>query len=184
MTFTTEKLKQVISEMKGRGIEVGLRDISFSILRPMFDNPDLPYRAIFGDVKPLSKEYLESPKIIALQEMMTAILNQEKAKDAKLEEMRVATSFDELKQGLIDDMAALEELRDSRNEDGAPVLDAKEMAAVVGRIADIRSKLVDKFSVSEQVTEQRVVVEQKFNSICPFCHREIAIDPNAKLLDL
>ena len=127
---------------------------------------------------------MASAKAEAVEKYVSSLLDAEAKALEKSEELKVNTSFDELKQGLVDDMNALIELRDQKNDDGDPVLDPKEMATVVGKITDIRAKLVDKFSVSEQVTEQRVVVNQKYNAICPYCHHELAVDPEGKKVDL
>lgn len=53
------------------------------------------------------------------------------------------------------------------NENGE--LDAKDFIKLD---IEIRTKLNDKFAVSEKQDEQRIIVETKFNTICPHTHRE------------
>ena len=48
----------------------------------------------------------------------------------------------------------------------------KEMATVVGRIADIRVKLTDKYGATQKEDNHRVVVISKYSSVCPYCHKE------------
>lgn len=46
---------------------------------------------------------------------------------------------------------------------------------------EIRSKLNDKFKVSEEGGQQYIIVEQKFNSICE-CGREISVPTKEDLM--
>ena len=46
--------------------------------------------------------------------------------------------------------------------------------------ADLRVKLNDKFGANEQVQDQIVVVQQKYDSICARCGTEIARRPITK----
>ena len=177
MALTSQQVKDLIVGMRSRGLEVGLRDVSFAVLSNVFGDEALAYRAAFGDAPEMTQEqYLAQPKVT---EVKTAILEAipgqaEAQKDGSL------ISFDDLKEGLINDMRSLEALRDAKDENGVPRLDAKELAQVVGRIADIRVKLTEKFNTTERVIEQRVVVEQKLDSVCPYCHHEIAVGPQIK----
>ena len=173
MELTSQQVKDIVQGLRSRGIDVGLRDVSFVVLARAFGDEALAYRAIFGDrpARPF-EEYVEAQ---TLADVKAAIDADAPADDG--DAPSPAVSFDDLKDGLIADMRALEELREAKNEDGQPVLDPKEMAQVVARLADIRVKLTEKFNTTERVVEQRVVVEQKFDSVCPYCHHEIAVGP-------
>lgn len=176
MELTSQQVRDIVQELRSRGLDVRLRDVSFVVLASAFGDDALAYRAIFGDKPDKNiEEYLEQPMV---QEVKASIAAASPSSDEPAEAQ--AISFDDLKDGLIADMRALEELRESKDENGSPVLDPKEMAQVVARLADIRVKLTEKFNTTERVVEQRVVVEQKYDTICPYCRHEIAIGPNVK----
>ena len=46
--------------------------------------------------------------------------------------------------------------------------------------ADLRVKLNDKFSVTEDVKDQVVYTFEKYNDICPYCSREVSRRPISK----
>lgn len=170
MVLTSQQVRDLVSGMRSRGLDVGLRDVSFAVLSSVYEDEPLAFRAIFGDSPEIPMaEYMALPKV---EEVRKAIIDEKPDTNGG---DSPAISFDDLKGGLIDDMRALEKLRDSVDNEGHPTLEAKEMAQVVGRIADIRVKLTEKFNTTERVVEQRVVVEQKYDSICPGCGREISV---------
>ncbi|MBO7684840.1 MAG: hypothetical protein J6Y20_04735 [Lachnospiraceae bacterium] len=179
MELTSQQVKEIVQGLRSRGLDARLRDVSFVVLASVFGDEALAFRAIFGDRPqcPL-EEYLEQPMV---QEVKASIAAASPSSDEPAEAQ--AISFDDLKDGLIADMRALEELREAKDEKGVPVLDPKEMAQVVARLADIRVKLTEKFNTTERVIEQRVVVDQKFDSVCPWCGREIALGPLQKAKD-
>lgn len=194
MKLTEEDMKSAVAFLRGKGIDIGLRDICYVLLCRDVDEPVFAYRAIFGNAKDAAKyqEYSISEKVDELKLYIdrefpfekdgedTKIEERPKDSDADNEAENTNLSFDEIKKGLEEDLAALVELRDQADEMGNPVLEPKDLAAVVGRIADIRTKLVDKFGSTQKQIEQRVVVAQKYSDICPYCNREIAIDPTHK----
>lgn len=180
------RVRELISMLQARGYDdAGLRDVIYAMLAIIF-GPDrrIGYKALFQDGSaPPFDQYDHLGKIealrIALTDDLSWVPGTGKPDNGGTGQEEV--SFDDLKQGLIDDMRALEELRDARNDNG-PLLDPKEMAQVVARIADIRVKLTDKFGTTERVVEQRVVVNQKYNAICA-CGREIYLPPGAQIKD-
>lgn len=175
MGISNDDVREILSGLREQGIEAGLRDVSCAVLVHVYGDRLMAYRSVFGE-PPSEGEYNAywvERKTIAIEHEVGKFF-QEKSDDQTV-------SFDDLKQGLIDDMNSLIELRDSRNvkdgKDCGPVLEPKEMAQVVARIADIRVKLTEKFNTTERVVEQRVVVEQKYSGVCEYCGHEIAIQP-------
>ena len=159
--ITNQQIKDLIASMEKRGVKVGLKDISYVYLSQLYDDRTSAYKVLFG------KESMENFSVYDASEKVAQLhtLMQEMDISPEKEEM----SFDELKKGMVEDMQSLIALRDSGD------LEAKDMAAVVARIADIRVKLTSKFGTTEKATEQRVVVNQKYNDVCPYCRHEIAI---------
>lgn len=179
MRLSNEQVREVMKASRGEGFDVGLRDLSYVLLSGMYEDPMYAFRAIFGDepAQPF-KQYSEEARLAFVSEYISEHFNEgQSLKSAEESSEVTGISFDEIKRGMEDDLKALIELRDTTKADGSPALDAKDLAAVVGRIADIRVKLTEKFGTTEKSEEQRVVVHQKFNDICWKCGAEIARRP-------
>ena len=171
--ISNSTIREITADMKSRGYDVAVRDICYYLLCETIEDDRTVYKALYGDTPQISySEYTVSNKVQELKALLDGkFMDEERASVVRADDV----SFDELKQGLVQDMKALLDLRDRVNEDGVPLLDPKEMASVVRQIADIRVKLTEKFGTTEKSEEQRVVVLQKYDSICPYCGREIAI---------
>jgi uncharacterized protein YyaL (SSP411 family) len=171
--ITQSNLREIVAEMKARGYDVAASDICYYLLCELIEDERTVYKALYGERPEEPYEvYTISNKTQELKNYLDGKFQFEGKPDAgSVDEL----SFDDLKQGLVEDMNALLELRDSVDDEGRPVLDPKEMASVVRQIADIRVKLTEKFGTTEKSEEQRVVVLQKYDSICPYCGREIAL---------
>lgn len=171
--ITNSNIREIVAEMKSRNYDVNIRDICYYHLCNIIEDEKVAYKALFGENPGEPFEvYIISNKKQALFSYLDDLYQFEDSNDVSASgEM----SFNDLKQGLVEDMNALLDLRDRTDEDGLPLLDPKEMASVVRQIADIRVKLTEKFGTTEKSEEQRVVVLQKYDAICPYCGREIAI---------
>ena len=183
MKIDSDKLRTIIEMMKIDGYEVGVRDISYVFLTRIYEEAVYAFRAVFGNSPDVPfGEYSKSRRVEALIALMEKECPPEKEKDElpsfipreEEKEEDTGLSYDEIKKGLEEDLASLIALRDQTNEDGIPMLEAKEMATVVGRIADIRVKLTEQFGTKQKGETQRVVVVAKYNDICPYCNHEIS----------
>lgn len=173
MLLNNEQVKGVISELKEQGYAVGMKDISYVLLCRFFQDHQLAFRTLFQDQPDLPFEiYDQSDKVIAIEDFLDTNYREESPSDAGDKKADDTISFDELKQGLVDDMKSLEALRDLKDEDGVPVLDPKEMATVVGRIADLRVKLTEKYGATQKEDNHRVIVVSKYTKVCPHCGKE------------
>jgi len=176
MGISNDDVREILSGLREQGVEAGLRDVSCAVLVHVYGDRLMAYRSVFGE-PPSEGEYNAY-----WVERKTITIEHEVGKFFPEESDDQTVSFDDLKQGLIDDMNSLIELRDAKKiVDGKEyaALDPKEMAQVVARIADIRVKLTEKFNTTERVVEQRVVVEQKYSGVCEYCGHEIAISPSS-----
>lgn len=185
---TVEDVRVFVEDGAAEGYEVGVRDLAYALLKRSFEEPVLAFRAVFGDSPAVPfQTYRFSDKS---QFVDTYIYNNfpedeektetEEKTEADEERKSQGLSFEELKSGLEEDLDSLINLRDMTDADGNPALEPKEMATVVARIADIRTKLVEKFGATEKKIEQRVVVNQKYDAICPWCGHEVAAPPYRK----
>lgn len=175
MRLSTNQVKGIISDLREQGYNVGVRDIAYVFLCRHFEDHRLVHRALFPDTDDTvdADLYDVSDSLTAIKETLDMNYADEHAPQAESDkEKDEAISFDELKQGLVDDMKSLEELRDMKTEDGKPALEPKEMATVVGRIADLRVKLTEKYGATQKEDNHRVVVVSKYSKICPHCGKE------------
>ena len=164
--MTVEDIDKTIDECSDMGHEISEKDISFFILKREYQNAELAYRIIFDDPTDMDcKEYENLEDIKYLRDYMNANFvgkkNQPKKKKS-IEDFSDIT-FEENKDALI---GLLKEVEDAKADGTLPLKDALKAEI------DIRTKLNDKFNVSEDANEQQIVVTKKFDYICPYLHKE------------
>lgn len=162
--INNEEIKSIIEACKDAGFDsIGLRDVTYAWLASFaFADPRVAYKAVFGgdddfDIE-ASKHYGNSASIKYLQTMLKGSFAQSNdSKQATSDNEEV--TFEMNKQGIIKLIRDTEQaMRDNQIEkkDGLKIL------------TDLRVKLNDKFNVQEQVVDQVVIVEKKFNHICRY----------------
>lgn len=166
MAIALDDITKIIEDGKKMKHEVSVRDIAYVLLLRSFKEKNIAYASLFG--KDFTSEVLDrydkSPKIRYLRKYMKS--NYAESNVAGQKESKVNyedITFEENKEQLIKNLAKIKEM----NENGE--LDAKDFIKLD---IEIRTKLNDKFAVSEKQDEQRIIVETKFNTICPHTHRE------------
>lgn len=172
-------LKNIIKEADKRGYsEVRIRDVAYALMKVRFKDSLIPYTICFGapekdndvdvyDAKDSTKfleRYFEkdlAPKEKLVTDLESIIKSRPKNDDG------ATISFEENRAGM---EQLLKEIADAKaDKDTIP---AKELVALLKAEADIRSKLNDKFGAAEKVDEQLIIVQPKFNTICPHTRRE------------
>ena len=166
MAIALDDITKIIEDGKKMKHEVSVRDIAYVLLLRSFKEKNIAYASLFG--KDFTSEVLDrydkSPKIRYLRKYMKSNyseINVAGQKESKVNYEDI--TFEENKEQLIKNLAKIKEM----NENGE--LDAKDFIKLD---IEIRTKLNDKFAVSEKQDEQRIIVETKFNTICPHTHRE------------
>lgn len=178
------KLDKIIEEAKRRSYDVRVRDVGYAVLAAVLDDEDLAHKLIFGD-DGNERTYRELPHIKYLINYLRAEdLKKNESKEAediakliannkgkKTDGSDGAITFEENREGLenqlVEIRALIEELKADPNG-----YDPKTMALLIKTEADIRVKLNDKFGASEKTSEQYVIVQKKFDFICPHTRRE------------
>lgn len=171
--LTEKRIKEIISDLAGKGFTIKVRDIAFLILSKSMPE-DLAYRAIFMDNN--FKTYQSMSHVIALKSHWKYNVEAELTSAGNEE-----TSIDSITSS--GNRAAMEKLiRDLTRdiEDGIYTEDRDRITAQK-TVADLRIKLADKFGVQEDNVEQVVIIEPKFNSICS-CGREIHIPTKEEMM--
>ena len=155
--ISNENIKNIIADLQSKDIEVRVRDISYVALKNMFEDVSTAYKSVFGSADDSEiSAYDGSHMVEALSSYM---------KENFFDSGEADISFEENKAYMLKLKADVEKAI----EDGKiPKKDGYKM------LTDISIKLNDKFNVSEDVKDSVVIVQQKYNDVCPHCHREIA----------
>ena len=160
--ISNNEIKGLIEACKDAGFEnIGLRDVAYAWLSTFpFLDPMLAYKAIYGRDEDFDmdrgRKYGETAEMIYLKNLLET--NYGKKTKKELQESEDMT-FEMNKQGIIRLIKETEDAMEAKQiekKDGLKIL------------ADLRVKLNDKFNVQEEVVEQMVVVEKKFNHICKY----------------
>lgn len=169
--ITNEVLSEIVGECKASGYDVKVRDICYSLLCRYFDDPETVYRCLFdphGIEKASTMEaYGKSTKMSFLENRLTKFVYKQKGKKDAPE-----ITFDEN----LRDMLKLKEDTQKKMDSGE--LSFKDGAVI---LKDIAIKLNDKFDVKEEIKDQIVVVEEKYDAICPYCSHEVSSRPMSKI---
>ena len=181
------KLEKIIEEAKKHSYDVRVRDVGYATLVVGLGDEDLAHKLIFGDDGNIAT-YKELPHVKFL-------VNHLKAEDLKRKESKEAEdiakliakskgkktdntdgsmTFEENREGIETQLREIVELKKEAmnpmgDEQGA---DLKTLALLQKTEADLRVKLNDKFGAAEKTAEQYIIVQPKYNRICPYTRHE------------
>lgn len=162
--ISNNKIKEVIEQMSEKGFAISVRDISYILLCRNYEDDIVAYKSLFGDGSDTEISYYKQSKpIVELGKLMSDALGWNSKEDITFEENKAYM----LK--LKADTERAMESGDIEKKDGLKIL------------TDISTKLNDKFGAKEEMKDQMVVVECKFNSVCS-CGREIYIPTKEDLM--
>lgn len=178
------KLEKIIEEAKKRSYDVRVRDVGYAVLVAELDDENLAHKLIFGD-DGNETTYRELPHIKYLVNYLKAEdLNKSKSKEAEDIANLIVRSkgknqnnadgsmtFEENREGIETQLREIVELKKEAMDsvDGA---DLKTLALLQKTEADLRVKLNDKFGAAEKTAEQYIIVQKKFDFICPYTRHE------------
>lgn len=178
------KLEKIIEEAKKRSYDVRVRDVGYAVLVAGLGDDNLAHRLIFGD-DGNETTYRELPHIKYLVNYLKAEdLKKSESKEAEDIAKLIAQSkgkkqvnndgsmtFEENREGIETQLREIVELKKEAMDsvDGA---DLKTLALLQKTEADLRVKLNDKFGAAEKTAEQYIIVQPKYNKICPYTRHE------------
>lgn len=163
MVLNNEKINEIIAKCAESSHVVRVRDVSFVILSHFYEDKEVAYRCVFGD-DGYFESYIKDKSIVYLEKYIQDFLfYADSKKDITFEENKAYML--KLKKDTEEAMANGE----IDKKDGLKIL------------SDISVKLNDKFSVSEEVKEQLIYVNAKYNAICE-CGRELYIPTKEDLM--
>lgn len=151
--MTNEEIQDLIQRSKKKGYEVNLKDISYAILRNTIkDAPSAYYSLYSKGTNEIITEYDKSKKIAYL-------LNE-------IFPPKRTVSFEENREQLI---GLLDKIKQQADTGEIKAKDA------VAQEAAIRVQLERTFSTGNKEDGNQIIVETKYDDICPHCHHEIAL---------
>ena len=153
-----EQIKNTIEHFNEIGETVRVRDIAYSLLSRMFSDGATAYRCLFGEDG--YEEYANDEMRNKLDDYMT---QEGYIRSFSTDADTGGISFEENKSALTKMISDIEH----DMEDG--LIEKKDGYA---RIADIRYKLNDKFKVEAAQKDKMVIVEKRFDFICPHTRKE------------
>ena len=169
-------IEKTIEDAKAAGFDVSVRDISYVILFFEYNNAAVSYKSIYGGVATDYDidSYHNSPYIEFLRKYIKKNFKNSKDTGTSTEKMFADITFEENKDALI---SMLDEIQKGVNDGKIDYKDGLKLQA------DIRFKLKDKFEIEKKESMQYVIVEKKYNDVCPTCHHEIYIPTKEDLME-
>ena len=160
-----ERIEKIKAEFFGKGLDISTTDIGYAVLSNVMGD-ELAYEAIFGGK--VTEDYANSERITALKSKVAEYIGSETVTSGGT---MADITFEENKAYMIELKRRTEQaMRDGdiETKDGLTIL------------KDLSVKLNDKFNVADKTINQVVVVNQKYSSVCEYCHHEIAPYPISK----
>lgn len=155
-----EQIKETIEYFKGKDVSIRVRDIAYVMLSKIFSDGTLAYQCLFDANQDGYEEYSADDSREQLENYL-----REKGflKSVSDDDNVEGITFEENKQAMEKMLVDIQK----DMEDG--VIEKKDGYA---RMTDIRTKLNDKFKIERQNKERMIVVEKKFDFVCPHTRRE------------
>lgn len=175
--ITNEQIRQTINDCAKAGYSVGMRDLSYVLLCRHYEDRATAYRILFGLDADFNADYAhtydQTASINYLRDYVDFNLNIDDITKKKKKKVSSSEdiSFEENKAEILNLIKATKQAFEKGE------IEAKDALKIE---ADLRVKLNDKFGANEQVQDQIVVVQQKYDSICGRCGTEIARRPITK----
>lgn len=176
--ISTEQVKQAIEDCKKAGHEIGIRDIAYVFLSKNFDDIRMPYRCLFGLDVDYNPDYAETYDKTGTMQYLKGYVDMNfsdgttsKKRRKKSDGEDIDISFEENKAEII------KLIQETKDKEASGELDAKESLNMQTKL---RVALNDKFGAKEDVKDQVVIVNQKYDDICPNCFSEVARRPLSK----
>lgn len=180
----TKYIDKVINDAKKHGYDVRIRDVGYAILCAKLNDVNLAYMLIFGDdgnadayskidrinylVHYFQHEQLQVKEKNEAAEIAALIAKNKGEKDVNSDN---AVTFEENREGIEQQLREIVLLK-KEAMDLESGRDLKTLALLQKTEADLRVKLNDKFGAAEKAAEQYIIVQKKFDFVCPYTRHE------------
>lgn len=169
--ISNEQIKKTIEDCARANHTVSVRDVSYVLLCMQFDDSLVAYKCIFGNDYDYNQDYHATYDQTATMSYLRTYVEFTLLNDKKKKKVSEDISFEENKEYMLNLKRQTEEAM------SAGEIDKKDGLKI---LTDISVKLNDKFNVSDSSQEQLVVVNTKYDAVCPSCGREISRRPITK----
>lgn len=169
--ITNEEIKKCIDDCIALGYNITTRDISFVLLLQFYEDANVAYKCIFSKDNNFNADYCETYSQTNAISYLKIYAEQNFSKGNKRGGQTEDLSFDENKAEMIRLIA--ETQRALENGD----IETKDALKLQ---AELRVKLNSQFNVSEDQKDQMIMVNAKYDAICPSCGREVSRKPITK----
>lgn len=170
--ITKKQVRECKAAAKSAGYaDVKKADIAYITICKTFEDKNMAYKLLFRGKNQLpQEEYEASDKMVFLRRYVEDLIrvskgctSQEHQKIQSAETMNETISFEENRDALA---RYIDEIDDAVERGEMDLKDAYTLKV------NIRNKLNEKFNIKEQITEQLVIVQPKFNHICDKTQKE------------
>lgn len=173
-------IAKITEDAKKRGHDVRIRDIAYATLRVVLKDELIAYTVVFGapnvDSDITAYDGLESTKyLVRWFEKELKPKSEKKDSDSDLIKKLSDKKSEQSDDGSItfeENRAGMEQLLLEIAAAKTSDLPPRELVPLLKAEADVRSKLNDKFGAAEKQNEQYIIVQPKYNTICPHTQRE------------
>lgn len=154
-----EQIKGTVEYFRQNGKPIRVRDIAYTLLAKMFD-AKTAFQCLFPGEENIFDVYAEDN---LRDELETYLTEQGYIRNLSTDADTGGITFNENKR----EMEMLLEKTQRALDDG--LIEPKDGLKI---LADIRVKLNDKFKVQEQTKDRMIIVEKKFDFVCPYTRHE------------
>lgn len=164
-----EQIKKTIEHFKDIGETIRVRDIAYTLLSKMFADSKTAYQCLFGTEG--YDDYADDEMRGKLEQYMS---DEGYIRSVSTDADTGGITFEQNRR----EMEILLEKTQQAMDDG--LVDPKDGLKIM---ADIRVKLNDKFKVESKQQARYIVVQKRYNNVCPHCNREIYIPSKQDLME-
>jgi hypothetical protein len=156
--MNNEQIKGTIEHFKESGETIRVRDIAYTLLSKMFADSKTAYQCLFGTEG--YDDYADDEMRSKLEQYLS---DEGYIRSVSTDDDSGEITFEENKKEMERLLAKTQQAMD----DG--LVDPKDALKIM---ADIRVKLNDKFKVESKKQDRMIVVERKFDFVCPMTRKE------------
>lgn len=174
--INNKDLNKIVEDCRVSGVNITVRDISYSLLCRFYEDKKVSYKIAFGVQGAVNEHDFESYEKSREVTFINAYMDSNYPNNSIATKKKVKEgediSFEENKAYML----KLKRDTEKAIEDGE--IEKKDGLKI---LADLSVKLNDKFQVNAEVKDQIVQVFQKYDEeVCPYCNHEVARRPMTK----
>jgi hypothetical protein len=169
--ISNEQIKNTIEDCAKHKHIVTVRDIAYALLCLQLEDSLIAYKCIFGNDYDYNQEYHNTYDQTAMMSYLKTYVEVSLISGRGKRKNTEDISFEENKAYMLKLKKDTEEAIEKKE------IDKKDGLKI---LADLSVKLNDRFKVSAEERDQMIVVNAKYDSICPRCGSEVSRRPITK----